>query len=228
MAGELIKAGEILKIGQRVEFYVGDDDEKYTSRIEDMTKTELMVAMPMNKQGVPVIPMSGERLYALAAGETCRYRFFTKYLGSARVDGGNFSVWKIAIPEEVERHQNRQFVRVRVNQRVQVRVIDEEGQIKDPQMTQSVDLSGNGLCFISRNPIRIGNKVALEIFDIPDVGVLEVMSHVVRCTEVETGSGVRLYHVGVGFEQLSRTTVNKVVRYLFTVQRRSIAKGIEL
>ncbi len=228
MAGELIKAGEILKIGQRIEFYVGDDDEKYTSRIEDMTKTELIVAMPMNKQGVPVIPMSGEKLYALAAGDSCRYRFFTKYLGATRVDGGNFAVWKISRPEEVERHQNRQFVRIRVNQRVQVRVIDEEGKIKDPEMTRSVDLSGNGICFISRNPMRIGNKVALEIFDIPDVGVLEVMSHVVRCTEVENGSGAKLFHVGVGFEQLSRTTVNKIVRYLFTVQRRSIAKGIDI
>ncbi len=228
MAGELIKAGEILKIGQRIEFYVGDEDEKYTSRIEDMTNTELMVAMPMNKQGVPVIPMSGERLYALAAGDCCRYRFFTKYLGSSRVEGGNFAVWKISRPEEVERHQNRQFVRIRVNQRVQVRVIDEEGKIKDPEMTKSVDLSGNGICFVSRNPIRIGNKVALEIFDIPDVGVLEVMSHVVRCTEVENGSGARIFHVGVGFEQLSRTTVNKIVRYLFSVQRKSIAKGIDI
>jgi len=228
MAGELIKAGEILKIGQRIEFYVGDEDEKYTSRIEDMTKDELMVAMPMNKQGVPVIPFTGEKLYALAVGEYCRYRFFTTYHGTARIDGGNFAVWKIAKPEEVERHQNRQFVRIHVRQRVQVRVIDEEGHILDPVMTYSVDLSGNGICFVSNGPIHIGNKVALEIYDIPEVNVIEVMSHVVRCTEMENSSGKKFYHVGVAFENLARPVVNKIVRYLFTVQRKSLAKGIEL
>ena len=228
MAGELLKAGDILKIGQRIEFYVGDEDEKYASRIEDMTETELMVAMPMNKQGVPVLPLTGEKIYALAVGEHCRYRFFTTYHGSMRIDGGSFAVWKIAKPEEVERHQNRQFVRIHVNQRIQARIIDREGQIQDPMMTYSVDLSGNGLCFASNKPIPIGYKVALEIFDIPEVGVVEVMSHVVRCTEMENSSGESFYHVGVGFEHLSRPIVNKIVRYLFSVQRKSIAKGISL
>ena len=228
MAGELLKAGDILRIGQRIEFYVGDEDEKYASRIEDMTEDELMVAMPMNKQGVPVIPLTGERIYALAVGEYCRYRFFTTYHGSTRVDGGNFAVWKIAKPEEVERHQNRQFVRIHVDQRVQARIIEEDGQIREPMMTRSVDLSGNGICFVSSRPIHIGRKVALEIFDIPEVGVVEVMSHVVRCTEVENASGEKFYHVGVGFEHLSRPIVNKIVRYLFSVQRKDIAKGISL
>ena len=109
-----------------------------------------------------------------------------------------------------------------------MRVIDGEGRIQDPVMTRSVDLSGNGICFVYSKQIHIGNKVALEIFDIPEVGVVEVMSHVVRCTEMENSSGGKFYHVGVGFEHLSRPIVNKIVRYLFTVQRKDIAKGIEL
>ena len=47
MASDLIKAETVLKIGQRVEFYLEDDDIKYTSRIEDMTSDRLIVAMPV-------------------------------------------------------------------------------------------------------------------------------------------------------------------------------------
>ncbi len=228
MAGELIKAGEVLKIGQRIEFYVGDEDEKYTSRIEDMTDKELMVAMPMNKQGVPVLPLTGEKVYALAVGDGCRFRFFATYRGSARLDGGSFAVWKISRPAEVERHQNRQFVRVHVEQRVQVRLIDEDGKIHDPVMTHSVDLSGNGVCIFSRNPVNIGCKMIVQLLDVPDVGVVESMSHVVRCTEMENGSGAKFYHIGVAFDKMSQQVVNKLVRYLFTVQRKTLAKGVSL
>ena len=49
MAGELLKAKDILKIGQRVEFYVEDSNERYTSRIEDITENQLVVAMPMSR-----------------------------------------------------------------------------------------------------------------------------------------------------------------------------------
>ena len=72
MAGELIKAGDVLKIGQRVEFYVEDSNERYTSRIEDMTEDQLVVAMPMDKKRVPVIPRPKEKLYALVVGSQCR------------------------------------------------------------------------------------------------------------------------------------------------------------
>ena len=56
MTGELVKAKEYLKIGQRVEFYVEADETRYASRIEDMTEDTLEVAMPMTRQGVPIIP----------------------------------------------------------------------------------------------------------------------------------------------------------------------------
>ena len=73
MTGELVKAKETLKIGQRVEFYIEADDARYTSRIEDIVEDTLEVAMPMNRQGVPIIPMDNEKLYGVAVGHQCRY-----------------------------------------------------------------------------------------------------------------------------------------------------------
>lgn len=225
MTGELIKAGQVLKIGQRVEFYVDDDDEKYLSRIEDITETTLAAAMPVNRKRVPVIPMRGARIYALAVGERCRYRFFTVFREKGLQDG-ILPVWRIDLPELVEKHQNRAFVRVRVTKRVQVSVIDDDGRLGDPVLTWTVDLSGNGVCFLMNKPIANNTEVALELYDIPGVGTVKVMGRVIHSTEFERPDG-NVYHVGTSMEHLSRTIMNKIVRYLFAVQRRNIAKGID-
>jgi len=58
------------------------------------------------------------------------------------------------------------------------------------------------------------------------VGVVESMSHVVRCTEMENGAGAKFYHIGVAFDKMPLQIVNKLVRYLFTVQRQTLAKGV--
>jgi len=225
MAGELIKAKDVLKIGQRVEFYVGDSDERFASRIEDMTKDELIVAMPMNSKHVPIIPRSSERLYALAVGRQCRYRFFTTFHKAARMDD-RIPVWHISRPDEVERHQNREFVRVRVTLPVRVRLIHEDGSLQEPVLAKIVDLSGNGICFAMNHEVKPGTKAALTFDGIPGVGFVEQMSRVARCAAVERDDGTRIYHIGAAFQYLPRAVSNKIVRYLFTVQRTAIAKGI--
>ena len=111
MAGELVKAKENLKIGQRVEFYVEGDETRYASRIEDMTDDTLEVAMPMTRQGVPVIPKDNEKLYGVAVGNQCRFRFFTVFKGTGQKDD-RIPVWYVSKPEKMERFQNREFVRV--------------------------------------------------------------------------------------------------------------------
>ena len=59
MAGDLMNAATVLKIGQRVEFYLEDDDIRYTSRIEDITADRLIVAMPVDERRRPIIPAAG-------------------------------------------------------------------------------------------------------------------------------------------------------------------------
>lgn len=227
MAGELVKAGDVLRIGTRLEFYVGDDEEKYLSRIEDVAQEEFIAGMPLTRQRVPVIPHPGERVYGLAIGNQCRYRFMTVFKGTGWTDG-NIPVWHVKMPEKVEKFQNREFVRVKVSQRMHVRLIDPEGGIGDPLQTWTYDFSGSGVSFILRQPVEENTKAGLEIHDIPDVGTLSVMSRIVRCAKQKSLDGEISYLVGACFMDLPRTTVNKIVKYLFVVQRRAIAKGISL
>ena len=59
-------------------------------------------------------------------------------------------------------------------------------------------------------------------------GNLDVMSHIVRCNAVEAPDGSIVYHVGAEFEHMSRPVMNKLIRYLFAVQRRYIVRGVKM
>lgn len=226
MTGELVNAKEILKIGQRVEFYVNNDDTRYASRIEDITEAGLEVAMPVNSKHVPVIPIINEKVYGVAVGNQCRYRFFTVFKGIDRKDG-RIPIWHITMPDKVERFQNREFVRVKVNMMAGIRIIDDEGTISDEETVPVVDLSGSGICFAMNREISGASKVGLELQGIPGAGTIDVMCHVVRVSPVERSDGTIIYHVGAAFEHLPRDISNKIVRYLFSVQRANIARGFK-
>ena len=227
MASELIKAEKVLTIGARLEFYVGEDENKYTSRVEDLEDGVLVVAMPTSKEGVPIIPYKGEQVYGLAMGYHCRYRFMAKFEGHGRIDG-NIPVWRVKMPEMVEKFQNREFVRVHVSQTMHVSLINEDGEIGEPVLTWSVDFSGNGISFLMEEPVAENTKAALEIEGIPEIGTLNVMARVVRSVELKRPQGNSAYLIGVSFIDLPKDRTNKIVKWLFAVQRRAIAKGVSV
>lgn len=227
MAGEIIEAKTVLKVGQRIELYTENSDTRYSSRIEDITKDDLVIAMPVDSRRVPVIPRKNERIYTLAVGKQCRYRFFAVFKGTARQDG-RIPVWRITKPETVERHQNREFVRVRVNLPLRVRLIDRQGTIGDPLVTRTVDLSGNGICFVSAKEVPVDTQAGIELDNIPNIGTLEVMCKIARCSCIPLDDERVIYHVGAGFQHLSRSVSNKLVNYIFEVQRKELALGIDI
>ena len=226
MAGELVQARSILAIGQRLEIFFENSEEGtqgYTSRIEDITGDELVVAMPVDERRVPVIPRVGENLYVLAAGDGCHYRFFSVHHSHGHYEG-KLPVLHISIPEVAERFQKRGLFRIRVNLIATIRLVDGQGQIAAPQRVPIVDLSGSGMAFSFAKPVSLDSYVALEINDVPGIGTIELMSRVKRSTRIEREDDLPIYHIGVQFQGLSRSLRDQIVRYLFQVQRSQVAR----
>ena len=217
MAGDLMNAESVLKIGQRVEFYLEDDDIRYTSRIEDITSDRLIVAMPVDEKRRPIIPMDGEQLYGLAVGEKCRYRFFSVFKGKKREP---IPVWMITKPEIVERHQNRSFVRAMVRLPIQVRIIDTEGRESDLMKLYTTDVSGGGVSFIVPRHVRVNSRASIVFTNFPNIGTLSVMARIVRSLPLEPSD--RGWQVGAHFLELDRGTMNKIVHFVFRELRRQL------
>ena len=225
MAGELVHARSILAIGQRLEIFFENSEEGtsgYTSRVEDIVDDELVVAMPVDERHVPVIPRVGENLYVLAAGDGCHFRFFSVHRGHGRHD--NIPVLRISVPEVAERFQKRAFFRVKVNLTATVRLVDHEGKIDAPRRVPLVDLSGNGLAFAWPKKVPLDSDAALALNDIPGIGTIELMTRIIRCTRIEREDDVPIYHVGVQFQGISRGIRDKIVRYLFHIQRTQVER----
>ncbi len=220
----IVKADSILKVGQRLSFF-SDDDNMYTSRIEDMSDKELIVAMPMDKKRRPIIPVKGAHLYGAVLENHCQFRFFSTFREKGLQN--NVPVWYISRPEKLERHQNREFVRVRISKTMQVQMMDEEGGFLPPEMVSIVDISGSGLAFNSKREAHIESQIIMEIRNLPDIGQLRVMGRVMRCNRIDTQSDERLFQIGVKMLNLDRPTRNKLVHYIFEIQRQELKKGLD-
>ena len=218
-------ANSILKIGQRVEFFVDQNEEKYSSRIEDISDDELIVAMPLDHKRRPIIPLTGEQLYGLAVGEQCRFRFFTKYKGKEMRE---IPVWRISKPDSVEKFQNREFVRVRVDLPINIQVVDPEEGLLPVEKTRTINMSGSGVAFIHNKRIPEGTQVTLEIFNLPDIGTLRVMGTVKRCSQIELPKAGRVFQIGTKMMDLPRPIRNRLIKFIFEIQRKELSKGIEM
>ncbi|MGM9539433.1 flagellar brake protein [Anaerovibrio sp.] len=220
--GEKMPADQALKVGARLTFYLNDAEVGVASRIEDISDKKMMVAMPVDDRGVPIIPVSGEQVVCRMAGQGCYYQFRTVYLDKGRQP---IPVWFVSVPETVEKVQNREFVRISMDCPIVVRPLDENGAIGEMIFAKIVDISGGGLAIMHNAILTLGSKAVLELDNIPGVGMLRITGKVVRCARVEAAGG-NVYHIGFQFLDMSRQHQNKLVKFIFDLQRKSLAKGI--
>ena len=220
--GERKPADMVLKIGARLTFFPLSTENGVASRVEDISGDRLMVAMPVNEKGVPILPLPGENMVCRIAGTGCYYKFNAVYLDKGKAP---IPVWFVRKPEFVEKVQNREFVRISVDYPVILRPLDENGAMGGMIFTKAVDISGGGLAVMNKTMLPWGSKAVLELDNIPGVGMLRITGRVVRCVKVDA-AGDNVFHVGFQFLDLSRQHQNRLVKFIFDIQRQSLAKGI--
>ena len=220
--GERKPADMVLKIGARLTFFPLSTENGVASRVEDISGDRLMGAMPVNEKGVPILPLPGENMMCRIAGTGCYYKFNAVYLDKGKAP---IPVWFVRKPEFVEKVQNREFVRISVDYPVILRPLDENGAMGGMIFTKAVDISGGGLAVMNKTMLPLGSKAVLELDNIPGVGMLRITGRVVRCVKVDA-AGDNVFHVGFQFLDLSRQHQNRLVKFIFDIQRQSLAKGI--
>jgi len=220
---EIVKADKVLNFGQRAQVSLMEDTRFYNSRIEDIKDNYMVLAMPVDDKHRPLIPESGTNVICKVLDKRCFYIFRAIFM-----DKGieNIPVWYITRPDEVEKAQHREFVRVKATLPVVVRPVNQEGALEEMVVTSSVDISGGGVCFVFKRPLPVDTKVAIELDDIPDVGLLKLMCRVARCAEIDV-NGEKVYHIGTEFLSIDRNVQNRLIRYIFHLQRKGLAKGID-
>ena len=226
-----IRARSVLKVGQRLEIFLehgASHSLGYASRIEDIVDDELIVALPFDENGAPVIPHEGENIYVHAAGDGCHYRFLTVHYRHSWYQG-RIPVLHFALPKSIEKFQKRGMFRVKVDFNVGVQILnknEEERPVPPPQesIVPAIDLSASGLAFVWTNEIARGMTALLKLDNLPEIGSLDLRAEVMRSTCVYQGEKRSIFHIGAKFQDIIRDVQEQIIRYLFQVQFRELAR----
>ena len=226
MQGEAVAAGAIpalLDAGGIVYLLEDGSMKPQKGAIAAREGGRLIVKMQMTDEAYAQSPRQNAPFRAALTSDTCTYHFDTAFVSSAPLPE---HIWYMAAPEQMVRQQSRSFVRVPAQVPIRVRLKNALGSLKNPKETDLVDLSGNGLCFISEEEVLLESEVAVELPNLPEYGDLKTTVIVRRCAEHTRPTGI-IYHIGAQMtESLTRSERTKLERCLAQLQREYLRRGL--
>lgn len=211
----------IFKINQRLDIMLTKSyAEQYSSRIEDIGTEHMVIAMPMSK-GFPILLRPGNKFYGKILLAEAVYLFTSTFLDKRMQP---LPIWIISKPEDVQKIQQRAFVRVDATLPVQVEILPENEQDPAQQLEVATrDISGGGLKIICKQPMLANTKLLLTI-NVPEAGLIQTAAEVMRVERPQPDR--ELYWVGVKFVDMNEQIRSKIIRFVFKRQMEQRKKGI--
>lgn len=195
--------------------------EQYRSRVEDMTADNMVIAMPMSK-GYPVMLPRGDVFFGRTVANHMAFEFTSSLLDKQI---SPLPIWKIALPYNIKKIQQRAFVRVDSSLPVQISEIVDENIVEEPIISASTkDISGGGVQIVTDHLWPIGTKLLVTIH-YPEIGPLTLKSEVVRVFQPQLE--LTVFWVGVRFLEIAEKDRGKIIKYIFKKQLEHRRKGLE-
>ncbi|WP_415536605.1 flagellar brake protein [Dehalobacter sp. 4CP] len=193
----------------------GEYQGRYKTRVEEVGQKIITIGVPV--AGGQFIPLrEGTQLEVVFVDDLSAYSFSTVLIKRLSVPIPTFI---IEFPEKISKVQRRKYVRVQVVSPLQYRIVERNG-LGIEQKGFMHDLSGGGLLFHARECIPEKTPVLVEpvIGDTP----MQIPAIVVRCMKEEKDS----YLVSAEFYEISEKTRDKIITYVFELQREMRKKGL--
>ncbi|MEG6520924.1 flagellar brake protein [Desulfotomaculum sp. 1211_IL3151] len=210
-------AEEKLRIGQRIFIFTMESDEQYISSVYDMDKKGIYVPIPFaNKH--PLVLAHRQQVRVKYMGEGSAYLFVTETLGR-RVEQDKLPMYILRHPKdsEITRVQLREFARVPVM--LNIEYAEQVADDKQPKYKRvsTVDISGGGLKFASKEPINQGTKLQLRVplfLKAKKKSEEFILSaRVMRCQLIDEGA--KVYHIGVKFTDIRPQQQDMIMAFVF-------------
>lgn len=221
---QYVESGTILSSGQ----WLVLDSPHYEHPIECILKDINDDILALDVSDMPrdeyvSAPLFDSKITIYATNKSGHFEARVKFRSSAPLPE---TVFYIERPPVMERSQLREFVRVSEPLPVRYKTRNIYQGFNDTKESCLVNISGNGLCFVAQQEIPCPSKIALQIFDLPEMNILTTNADVIRCRPVPIPGG-KIYHVGVFFgDYISNPDHTRLLRSLATLQRQHLSKGI--
>lgn len=213
---------EDLRINQLIEISVDEESSNYkflASRIEEVTKDHLHVAVPMKKG--ELLPLRVRQHLNVNISFKGKSYMFKTIIVNRRLDP--FPILVINKPTKFTEIQRRQWVRVPTKLVLRFREIG-SGQNIEPYIGETLDISGGGLLFITHDPVEAEQLIELEI-GLPGRTPLFCKAKIIRVVEKPKKEG-GTSKVILEYTEISEGQRDRIVSYIFEKQREWIRKGL--
>ncbi len=223
MSSKRMPADDVLAPGQTIHLYPEGETRARIAKIFELQVDLLALTMNMTTEEYLTAPAAGASFSCAVTGDNCVYRFSTLFRSSTALPD---KIWYMQLPMEVERQQNRRFVRVPAPLPMRVKYAGGHGSFSNASDTMMVDISGNGICFVSEKEAAVDTKVTVEVPGLPVIGTLRTQAVVKRCVSLEVPMG-RIYHIGACLDsELTGRQQDKLIRSVFQLQRKYLERGM--
>lgn len=208
---------------ERLELVVSDGPQAgvYSTRVQDITEAHIAVDAPVSgwhtiflKEGLPL-------WVTFARENDARYRFRSKVSGKTLEP---LPMILIEPPGEIERMQDREFVRVPAALPVRCAFVNREGRNETPEPFDAtiVDISAGGIRVGTDRALKRGTYLSV-IFDLP--GLMHFDRTDVRVIDVMEEREGR-YFLLCMFLNITEGMREQIVRYNLAQQRTLLRKGL--
>lgn len=211
-----------LKVNQLIEITVdeeGSDYKNLASRIEEVTGQYLHVSIPM-KRG-QLLPLRVRQKLIINLHYKGRSFQFDTVIVQRLLHP--IPVLVVPKPDHFREIQRRQWVRVPASilMRYWVKNEDETSPIYE---ATTVDISGGGICFLTKDPVEAGQLLEVEI-NFPYRDPVFCQLKVLRLLETANKEGA-VNKVVSEFYEISENQRDRIVSFVFEKQREWIRKGL--
>lgn len=131
---------------------------------------------------------------------------------------------RLSWPEDGERIQRRDNVRVPVQLRTEVRVVQPGGGVGPVLVGQTSDLSVGGVRVDLVDPLEPDSEIELTLH-VPSVGKQECRARVLRTGELARPAGRNRHWVAVSFTFVAPAVQREITKLVFDIQRDLLRRG---
>lgn len=202
-------------INQRLELAPVEGLSFMSSRIEDFSGEDFIVAMPM-RNSIPVFLPKGTKIAGKAlTNEGILYAFESELLDYTMQP---IPLWTIKKPENIQQVQQRNFFRYDISLPVRFFQIGSDNNLlPDTEiLLYSKNLSAGGVLVLSpRMLARIGAKAWLEI-SLDDSDPLDMIKTLatIRRIDIKNISEKKMFMIAFQFVDMEEPTVRRIVKFL--------------
>lgn len=204
--------------GLSIEIIVSDGEYegRYRTRIEEVGVKIISIGVPVS-QGVFIPLREGTILEVIFCDDVSAYTFSSVIINRIATPLPNFI---IEFPSNITKIQRRQYVRLPLVTPLEYQVLENNGLSKCKK-GYVIDLSGGGILFKTKDVVPENTIIIIRTV-IGDEKI-ELPATVIRSIKEEENNE---YSLSAEFHEISENTRDKIIRYIFDVQRERRKKGL--